>query len=141
MFIMVYYIHTYPQRTHFSKFVKFGVILPICIHNSLSLLFSVQCTVQNRTRKFFCMNYIDNACMHKFLQNSTRFLRFLQDPTCALFSKCMGFKVIKYDIPLYHEGHKVHEGHEDICISLYFSIFFLNSLHLSAFLMQFSAFL
>ena len=71
--------------------------------------------LQNRTRQFFCMNYIDNACMHKFIQNSTRFFRFLQDPTCAIFSKCMRLKVIKYYIPLYHEGHK------GLCISLHFS--------------------
>ena len=25
--------------------------------------------IQNRTRKYFCMNYIDNACMYKFLQD------------------------------------------------------------------------
>ena len=28
---------------------------------------------------------------------------------CAIFSKCMGFNVIKYDIPVSHEGHKCHE--------------------------------
>ena len=50
----------------------------------------------------------------------------------------MGFKDIKYDITLCHEGH---DGQEDFCISLHFSAFLYISLHLSAFLMQFSAFL
>ena len=54
-------------------FFKFGA-MPIYIQNSLSLSFSV---AQNRTRQYFCMIYIDNACMHKSLQNSTMFLRYL----------------------------------------------------------------
>ena len=39
-------LHT---RGHCSKFVKFGAILPINIHNSLSLSFSVLYTEQNQT--------------------------------------------------------------------------------------------
>ena len=60
--------------------------------------------VQNRTRLYFCMNYIDNACMYKFLQDSTRFFRFVLDPTCAIFSKCVGFNDIKLDICI-HLAH------------------------------------
>ena len=44
VFIMVYYI----PAGHFSKVFKFGAILPIYIHNSLSLSFSVHCTEQNQ---------------------------------------------------------------------------------------------
>ena len=33
----------------------------------------IQCSI----RQYFCMNCIDNACMHKFLQNSSRFLCIL----------------------------------------------------------------
>ena len=36
------------SKGHYFKFVKFGAILPICIHNSLSLSFSVQYTEQNQ---------------------------------------------------------------------------------------------
>ena len=50
------------------------------------------------------MNYIDNACMYKFLQDSSRFFRFLWDPTCAMFSKCVGFNDIKHDICI-HLAH------------------------------------
>ena len=39
-------LHTYP--IHFSKIFKFGAILPIWIHNSLSLSFSVWYTEQNQ---------------------------------------------------------------------------------------------
>ena len=58
---------------HFLRLFKFGAILPIFIHNLLSLSISIQ----NRTRQYFCMNYIDNACIYKFLSDSTRFFRFL----------------------------------------------------------------
>ena len=71
------------------------------------------------------------------MHECANFFKILKDPTCAIFFKCMGFKDIKYDIPLCHEGHK---GHEDICISLHFFTFLFISVHLSAFLMQFSAF-
>ena len=50
---------------------------------------------------------------------------------------CM-VKDIKYDIPVFHEGHKGHEGYEDISAYLHFSC---NFLHFSEFIMHFSAFL
>ena len=53
---------------------------------------------------------------------------------CALFSKCRVFKVVKYDIPVCHEGHKGHENHEDISAYLHFSSFLYISLHFPAFL-------
>ena len=76
---------------HFSKFFKFGAILPIYIHNSLSLSFSVQHTEQNQV-------ILLHACMYKFLKVSTRFFRFLWDPTCAIFSKCVGFNPPWYPV-------------------------------------------
>ena len=45
VFIMVYYI----PAGHFSKFFKFGTILPIYIHTSLSLSFSVDRTEPGNT--------------------------------------------------------------------------------------------
>ena len=91
----------------------------------------------NRTRQCFCMNYIDHACRHQFLQNSSRFFRFLKDPTCAIFSKCRGFKDIKYDIPVFHECHEDITAYVHIpafvCISLNFSAFIYISLNFSAF--------
>ena len=44
VFIMGYYIHI----GHFFIFFKFGAILPIYIHNSLSLSFSVEYTEQSQ---------------------------------------------------------------------------------------------
>ena len=52
---------------------------------------------------------------------------------CALFSKCRVFKVVKYDIPVCHEGHKGHENHEDISAYLHFSSFLYILLHFSTF--------
>ena len=100
------------RSSHFSKNFKFGAILLICIHNSLSVF-----NEQNRIRQYFCINCIENA--YKVLQISVR-------PN--IFSKCMEFKDIKYDIPL------CHEGHEDICIFLHFSAFHYISLHFSTFI-------
>ena len=47
VFIMVYYIPT--ATGHFSKVFKFGEILPIYIHTSLSLSFSVDRTEPGNT--------------------------------------------------------------------------------------------
>ena len=44
------------------------------------------------------------------MHECANFFKILKDPTCAIFFKCMGFKDIKYDIPLCHECHKGHEG-------------------------------
>ena len=47
----------------------------------------------------FCMNYIDHACRLQFLQISVR-------PNMCWFFLMQGFKDIKYDITMCHEGHE-----------------------------------
>ena len=42
--------------------------------------------LQNRTRQYFCMNYIDHAYMHKCPQNSTKVFKFL--PGITLMVLC-----------------------------------------------------
>ena len=72
VFIMGYYIHTYIQ-TQFSKFFKFGAILPIYIHNSLSLSFSVRYIEQNQA---ILLHELHWQRMH--VQISSRFYKVLQ---------------------------------------------------------------
>ena len=64
------------------------------------------------------------------------------------YSKCRGFKDIKYYIQVCHEGHEGISTYLHfsifLCISLYFSAFLFISLHVSAFLCisrHYSAFL
>ena len=61
------------QQGHFSKFsnLEQSCLYTFIIHFHFHSVFNVP----NRTRQYFCMNYIDNA--FKFLQDSTRFFRFL----------------------------------------------------------------
>ena len=83
------------------------------------------------------MNYIDNACMHKFLKKSTRFLKFLYNPTCAIFSQYWGFKDIKYDTlhcTLYN-----HIAQSHCTITLHIVHFILHIAHFSAFRQHFFA--
>ena len=87
-----------------------------------SLWFSLHHTEQNQAMLLHELHAY-HAWMKKVLQISVR-------PTCAIFYKCKGFKDIKYDIPVFHEGH---EGHEDISAYLHFSCISLNSLHFSTF--------
>ena len=102
--------------------------------------------IQNRARQHFCMNYIDNACMHKCFRNSTIYKVFQISvrPNMLYF---LNAGVQGYQIRHSLEGHKGHEGqevHEDICIPLTFSAFFCIFLHFSAFLyifLHFSALL
>ena len=63
------------QQGHFSKFsnLEQSCLYTFIIHFHFHSVFNVP----NRTRQYFCMNYIDNAFMYKFLQDSTRFFRFL----------------------------------------------------------------
>ena len=83
--------------------------------------------IQNRTRQYFCMNYIDHACMHKqILQISS----------------------IKYDIVMKvikaMEVMKVMRIYAFLCISLHFIAFLFLSLHFPSFLyifLHFSTFL
>ena len=73
VFIMGYFIHTYkPSFPNFSNLEQ-SCLYTFIIHFHFHSVFNIQ----NRTRQYFCMNYIDNACMYKFLQDSTRFFRFL----------------------------------------------------------------
>ena len=58
---------------HFSKFFKFGAILPIYIHNSLSLSFSLQYTEQNQA---ILLHELHWQRMH--VQISSRFYKVLQ---------------------------------------------------------------
>ena len=69
MFIMGYYIQ--PSFPFFS--LEQSCLNTFIIYFHFHSVFNIQ----NRTRQYFCMNYIDNACMYKFLQDSTRFFRFL----------------------------------------------------------------
>ena len=90
----------------------------IYVHESIYLFhFDSVFKMENRTRQRFWMNHIVHACM---------------------------VKDIKYDIPVFHEGHKGHEGYEDISAYLHFSAFLYISLHFSTFLfisLHFCAFL
>ena len=64
------------QAIFFFRFFRFGAMLPIYTfinHFHVDSVFNEQ----NKTRQYFCMNYIDNACMQKFLQTSTRLFTFL----------------------------------------------------------------
>ena len=71
------------QQGHFSKFsnLEQSCLYTFIIHFHFHSVFNVP----NRTRQYFCMNYIDNACI------------------CVIFSKCSGLKNVKYEILLCHE--------------------------------------
>ena len=60
-------------------FLYFSAFLYISLHLYITFTFHFDSVfnIQNRTRQCFCMNYIDHACMHKFLQNPSRFFKFL----------------------------------------------------------------
>ena len=91
MFIMVYYMYKtsfsnleqsrphsvpirfVPQESH-SQAGLTRAILPIY---TFIIHFHSVFNIKNKTRQYFCMNYIGNACMYKFLQDCTRFFRFL----------------------------------------------------------------
>ena len=68
-------ISSWSITSHIFKFFKSGAILPIYIHKSLSLSFSVQYTEQTQAILLHELHW--QACMYKFLQDSTRFFRFL----------------------------------------------------------------
>ena len=73
VFIMGYYISIYKL-----SFPNFSNLEQSCLYTFINHFhFHSVFNIQNRTRQYFCMNYIDNACMYKFLQDSTRFFRFL----------------------------------------------------------------
>ena len=126
------------QQGHFSKFsnLEQSCLYTFIIHFHFHSVFNVP----NRTRQYFCMNYIDNA--FKFLQDSTRFFRFLYDPTCAIFSKFMGFNDIKHDIcihlphilstPCPHLAHNLHTPYTHLAHILHTSYTHLaHILHMS----------
>ena len=48
-------------------FIRQSCLYTFIIHFHFHSVFNIQ----NRTRQYFCMNYIDNACIYKFLQDST----------------------------------------------------------------------
>ena len=50
------------------------------IHFHFHSVFNLQ------NRQYFCMIYIDNSCMHKFLQNST--MQNLEESTCMRCNSC-----------------------------------------------------
>ena len=102
-----------------ATFPNFSDLVQSCLYTVITQSDSVF-TVQNRTGQYFCMNYI-HACtsFFKILQGSSNFCK----TNHVNFSKCRGFKGIKYDILVCHEGHRY------LCISLRFCIF----LHFSAF--------
>jgi len=70
VFIMVYYIPAAPTFSNFSN-LKQSCLYTFIIHFHFHSVFNIQ----NRTRQYFCRNYIDDACMYKFRQDSTRFFR------------------------------------------------------------------
>ena len=73
VFIMVYYI---PIAA--PTFPNFSNLEQSCLYTSITHFhFQSVFNIQNRTRKYFFMNNIDNACMSKFIQDSERFFRFL----------------------------------------------------------------
>ena len=64
VFILVYYIH--PQST----FPKFSNLEQSCLYEFIiHFHFHSVFDIQNRTRQYFCMNYIDNACKKRALSN------------------------------------------------------------------------
>ena len=73
VFTLVYYTIDPAQATF-----RFGAMLPIYVRSSLSLFhFDLVFGLENTTRQCFFMNYIDHACIHKFLVNFTRFFKFM----------------------------------------------------------------
>ena len=128
MFILVQY-RSNPLLQFFSDLEQ------CCPHTFIH--FDSVFNLQNRTRQYLCMNYIDIACMHKFLKKSTRFLKFLYNPTCAIFSQYWGFKDIKYDTlhcTLYN-----HIAQSHCTITLHIVHFILHIAHFSAFRQHFFA--
>ena len=72
----VYHCLLYPAQQ--ATFPKFSDLEQCCLYTFINhFRFDSVFNLQNRTRQYFCMNYIDNACMHKFLQNCTSFFKFL----------------------------------------------------------------
>ena len=71
VFIMVYYIPSKPTFPNFSNLEQ-SCPYTFLIHFHFHPVFNIQ----NRTRHYFCMNYIDNAYMYNFfkiLQGSSDF--------------------------------------------------------------------
>ena len=78
VFILVYYIHTYPLPSKAATLSDLSNLEESCLYTFIiHFHFHSVFYIRNRTRQYFCMNYIDNACMYKFLQDSTRFFTFL----------------------------------------------------------------
>ena len=69
VFILVYYIQ--------ASFSDFSILEQSCLYAFIiHFHFYSVFNMQNRTRQYLCMNYFDNTCMYKCLQDSTRFFRF-----------------------------------------------------------------
>ena len=57
-----------------------------------------------------------------------RILKCLKDPTCAIFLKSMGFKDIKYDIPVYQMWNtQIHKYANKFTHYIYWSVVRLHS--------------
>ena len=62
--------------------------------------------VQNRTRQYFCMSYINHAYMHKFRQNFTRFfLTFDSEQFCLYTFKIHIHFPIHFSVQLTEQNH------------------------------------
>ena len=60
-----------------ATFLNFSNLEQSCLYTFIiHIHFHSVFNIKNRTRQYFCMNCIDNACMFKFLQDSSRFFRF-----------------------------------------------------------------
>ena len=83
--------------------------------------------------------WADKGVREKYTNTQINKYKVLKRPYMCYIFKSMGFKDIKYNIPVCHESHEGHEGHDDIsafiCISLNFSCIS------HALLMRFSAFI
>ena len=61
-----------------SYFPNFSNLEQCCLYTFINhFRFDSVFSPQNKTKQYYCMNYIDHACMHKFLQNSTGFFKFM----------------------------------------------------------------
>ena len=74
--------------------------------------------VENRIRQYFCMAYIDNACMHKFLHNSARFCKTQH---VLYFQNAGGSRISNMTFPCVMKVMRISLL---ICITLHFSAFF-----------------
>ena len=71
-------VSVYHGLLHTTHFLKKSNLEQSCLDTFITHFhFHSVFNIQNRTWQYLCMNYIDNACMYKFLQDSARFFRFL----------------------------------------------------------------